>query len=682
MRKITRVFFTFSLVALIVTSTIGQMVDITFRVDMQEQTPSPLGVHIAGSFQGWVPSATLMTNTFADIWEYTTQLQAGTTIEYKFVNGDSWGSDESVYGDCGAGNGNRQLTIPATNTILESVCFGSCIVCNPPVVDVTFQVDMSNETVDPLGVFVQGSFQDPQWSGQQMTDMGNDIYAITVQIGEGTTHEYKFLNGTTYETVPPACGVGGFSNRSVTVPSTATTLPLVCFSSCEACVNATDISVTFRVDMSDQVVSPEGVHIAGGFQGWNPGSTLMTDMGNGIWEYTTILQSLSYHEYKFINGIIWDDAEIVPWYCNNNSTGNRFITVPESNIVLENVCFGSCLVCNPAPIDVTFSVDMSQVLISANGVNLIGSFQGWDLGNLVAMTDVGNDIYEATVTLGEGEFVEYKFLNGNTFDNAEVIEGGCANFSGNREFFVPSASGALDTDCFGQCGTCVATTYPVELKVYLEGPWNGTDMNKEVFANGDVPASQPFNTAPWNYGGSESFDLSPSEDIVDWVLIELRDAAGGPAFATPDRKVWRRAALLKTDGTIVRTDGTSFPQFTGYIQYDVYVVVYQRNHLSVLSANWIDLEESGTISYDFTTALSNAYGDGQQDLGSGVFGMIAGDSNADGTVDDLDKDVNWTNEAGGSGYLGSDLNMDGEVNNPDKVDYWEPNMGTGTAVPQ
>lgn len=52
MRKITRVFFTFSLVALIVTSTIGQMVDITFRVDMQEQTPSPLGVHIAGSFPG------------------------------------------------------------------------------------------------------------------------------------------------------------------------------------------------------------------------------------------------------------------------------------------------------------------------------------------------------------------------------------------------------------------------------------------------------------------------------------------------------------------------------------------------------------------------------------------------------------------------------------------------------
>ena len=102
----------------------------------------------------------------------------------------------------------------------------------------------------------------------------------------------------------------------------------------------------------------------------------------------------------------------------------------------------------------------------------------------------------------------------------------------------------------------------------------------------------------------------------------------------------------------------------------------------MLSANWIDLEESGTISYDFTTALSNAYGDGQQDLGSGVFGMIAGDSNADGTVDDLDKDVNWTNEAGGSGYLGSDLNMDGEVNNPDKVDYWEPNIGAGTAVPQ
>lgn len=682
MKSFSRYFLSFFVMIFLTVNAIGQTVDVTFRVDMQDQTTDPLGVHIAGSFQGWDPTATLMTNTFADIWEYTTQLDAGTTILYKFVNGNAWGSDESVYGDCGDGTGNRQLTIPASTTVLDPVCFGSCIVCNPPLVDVTFQVDMSNETVDPSGVYVQGSFQDPGWSGEQMTDMGNGVYAVTVQIGEGTTHEYKFLNGSTYETVPPECGVGGFSNRSVTVPSTATTLPLVCFSSCEACVSVTDIDVTFRVDMSEQTVSPEGVHIAGGFQGWNPATTLMTDMGGGIWEYTTTLQSLSYHEYKFVNGITWADAETVPWNCNNNSTGNRFINVPESTVILDAVCFGSCLVCNPPPVDVTFSVDMSQVIISPNGVNLVGSFQGWDVGNLVSMTNVYEDVYEATVTLGEGEFVEYKFLNGTEFTDAENISGACANFSGNREFFVSASTTTLDTDCFGQCGGCVATTYPIELKVFLEGPWNGTNMNKDIYANGDVPGTQPYGVAPWNYPGTEHFDLSPSADIVDWVLIELRDAGGGPEFATADRVIFRKAALLKTDGTIVTTDGSSLPEFTGYIQYDVYAVVYHRNHLSVLSANWIDYEESGTIAYDFTTALENAYGDGQQDLGAGVFGMFAGDSNGDGDINEQDKDVEWAGEAGSAGYLGSDLNMDIEVNNTDKVEFWEPNMGTGTTVPQ
>jgi hypothetical protein len=433
--------------------------------------------------------------------------------------------------------------------------------------------------------------------------------------------------------------------------------------------------------MSEQTVSPEGVHIAGGFQGWDPGATPMLDIGGGIWEYTTILQSLSYHEYKFVNGITWGDAENVPWYCNNNSTGNRFINVPESNVILDNVCFGECLVCNPAPIDVTFSVDMSQVLISSSGVHLAGSFQGWDELNLIPMTDMGGDVYEATVTLGEGEFHEYKFINGNSFLDAENIAGDCANFSGNREFFVPAANTALDMDCFGQCGECVASSYLVNLKVFLEGPWSGSMMHKNLYDTGDIPTTQPFNTAPWNYAGTEHFDLSPSEEIVDWVLVEFRDAGGGAANATPDRRIWRRAALLKTDGSIVRTDGISPLEFTGYVQYDLYVVVYHRNHLSLINANWIDLG-SGQINYDFTTALGNAFNDGQKDLGSGYFGMFAGDSNGDGIIDAADKDSNWTSEAGSSGYQNSDLNMDGQVNNPDKIDCWEPNQGAGTAVPQ
>ena len=36
--------------------------------------------------------------------------------------------------------------------------------------------------------------------------------------------------------------------------------------------------VTFMVDMSNETVDANGVHVAGSFQGWNPSGTPLTDM--------------------------------------------------------------------------------------------------------------------------------------------------------------------------------------------------------------------------------------------------------------------------------------------------------------------------------------------------------------------------------------------------------------------
>ena len=55
-----------------------------------------------------------------------------------------------------------------------------------------------------------------------------------------------------------------------------------CFNSCNACGVTT---VLFRVDMSNEEVSPFGVHIAGDFQGWDPDGTELTDAdGDMIYE--------------------------------------------------------------------------------------------------------------------------------------------------------------------------------------------------------------------------------------------------------------------------------------------------------------------------------------------------------------------------------------------------------------
>ena len=55
-------------------------------------------------------------------------------------------------------------------------------------------------------------------------------------------------------------------------------------------------TVTLTVDMSNEDVSADGVHVAGNFQGWDPGANMMTDNGDGTWSHTfTSVTAATYH---------------------------------------------------------------------------------------------------------------------------------------------------------------------------------------------------------------------------------------------------------------------------------------------------------------------------------------------------------------------------------------------------
>jgi hypothetical protein len=126
------------------------------------------------------------------------------------------------------------------------------------------------------------------------------------------------------------CGNG--SNRTLTVPSSSSTsLPIVCFSSCDNCIEP--IQVTFNVNMSQVMVSANGVHLAGNFASagygtddWTPNVIPLSDSnGDGIYSVTLNLFEGNTYEYKFINGNAWGGDESVPGGCN--SFGNRYYTV-------------------------------------------------------------------------------------------------------------------------------------------------------------------------------------------------------------------------------------------------------------------------------------------------------------------------------------------------------------------
>ena len=215
------------------------------------------------------------------------------------------------------------------------------------------------------------------------------------------------------------------------------------------------------------------------------------------------------------------------------------------------------------------------------------------------------------------------------------------------------------------------------IKVYLEGPFNGNDMNTDLV---DLPLSQPYNIAPWNYPGTESVTSIPP-DVVDWILIELRDTTIA-SLATGETMIAQQAAFLLNDGSVVGLDGSSSNSVAvPAISNNLFVVIWHRNHLAIMSANPLT-ESGGVYTYDFSTPAGQAYGtNAQKDLGNGIYGMTGGDANADGIIDSDDGTEVWYFEAGETGYLGSDVNMDGQAHNKDKNDVWIINFNSESKVP-
>jgi len=219
-----------------------------------------------------------------------------------------------------------------------------------------------------------------------------------------------------------------------------------------------------------------------------------------------------------------------------------------------------------------------------------------------------------------------------------------------------------------------------DLKVFLEGPFNGTIMSSYLNDTGILPLAQPYNTAPWNYTGSESVTSIPNAGIVDWVLIEFRETESGAASATPSTMILQQAAFLTSTGNIVDLDGESPITFPGIINNNLYVIIWHRNHLGIMSSDPMT-EIGGVCTWDFTIHNSNTYLDGQKELALGKYGMISGDCDGNGIIDANDFNTDWENLAGYQGYHFMDVNLDGEVNNLDKDDLWISNQGDESVVP-
>lgn len=147
-------------------------------------------------------------------------------------------------------------------------------------------------------------------------------------------------------------------------------------------------------------------------------------------------------------------------------------------------------------------------------------------------------------------------------------------------------------------------------KVFLQGALFGVNlpdtlMRDDLRQLGRLPLMHPYEAltpiSPISAATSAVFSTTGPNAIVDWVFIELRNAAD------PRVIIDSRPALLQRDGDIVEVDGVSIPEFSvASLTQSYFVVVRHRNHLGVMTANALSMTTEGRL-VDFRLASTPTF---------------------------------------------------------------------------
>jgi alpha-amylase len=224
--------------------------------------------------------------------------------------------------------------------------------------------------------------------------------------------------------------------------------------------------VKFAVDLSQQIISPNGVHVTGDFQtiagfsggDWASNTTPLSQEGSSsIYSIVVDIPAFAKYEYKFVNGDQFYEAEFVPVESRvvYNFNDNRWIYV--DSLANDTSFVGALLFAGNAP-DGMFllrtKVDMQYETVAAEGVHIAGNFQSWDPATTILYSFVPG-IYEVISYVTAGTY-GYKFVNGNSASGYEIIPGPCS-VNSSREVAV-ATDVVLSTVCFSQCGACTISS--------------------------------------------------------------------------------------------------------------------------------------------------------------------------------------------------------------------------------
>lgn len=328
---------------LLASVSVASAVQVTFRVNMSVQVqlghlPPGTPVQVAGSFNGWDPGAGALTQSVGDPNIYEGTFEVTSDIDYKFVRGSN-GWEVDGLGPNGAQN--RQLPLPATDTVLPVVFFDNQETV-PGTRFVTFQVDMSVQIAlgrfDPMFDIVQVAGPFTEWGDnpvalyQSQTDTNIWINEFVLVSGDaGGVVEYKYISAGQWE--DNGLGPNGEQNRRFILEEGDQVLPAVFFNDLDAIPPT--IPVTFQVNMATQMAYgnfAEGVNevwVAGSFNNWSTTAFQLTNSPATPTLYTgttnIVVAPGSTVDYKFvIDSTQWEEG-----------IANRTFVLADSEQVLD-----------------------------------------------------------------------------------------------------------------------------------------------------------------------------------------------------------------------------------------------------------------------------------------------------------------------------------------------------------
>lgn len=204
---------------------------------------------------------------------------------------------------------------------------------------------------------------------------------------------------------------------------------------------------------------------------------------------------------------------------------------------------------------------------------------------------------------------------------------------------------------------------------------SGVTMRDDLRSLGMIPFCEPFSDLGFAMNGGEGICASQSLfadqeneffDIVDWVLVELRDAED------PSILLQTLPCLVSRAGWVRMVDQVSAPQFS-IVPGHYYVAIRHRNHLPVISRYPLAFV-GPSVSFDLrNTFQEQAFGEDPQGIapyyhylwpgnaritpGPQKIHYTGAQNDRDAILERLEGNVNTKID----GYYPEDLNLDGTV---------------------